>query len=52
MIPFRPVVEPKHSDAFLDEDPRVLMKDGKFHQVPWMLGMTNSEGAIRSASNY
>lgn len=50
MIPFKPTVEPEHEEAFLTEDPRVLAVEGRFHQVPWMLGLNARDGALRSAS--
>lgn len=49
MIPFRPVVEPENEHSFLAEDPRLLLKEGRFAQVPMMWGINENEGAIRSA---
>jgi hypothetical protein len=52
MIPFRPVIEPDHSGAFLNEDPAISLKTGKLSDIPWMTGITSHEGAIRSAGTY
>lgn len=48
MIPFRPVVEPENDHSFLTEDPRLILKEGRFAQVPMMWGMNENEGAIRA----
>ncbi|XP_051166329.1 venom carboxylesterase-6 [Leptopilina boulardi] len=52
MIPFRPVIEPDHSGAFLKEDPAISLKNGKISDIPWMTGITSHEGAIKSATIY
>lgn len=51
MIPFKPVVEPKVKDAFLTESPEVLVRSGKFAQVPWIVGLNTDDGALRAAGN-
>lgn len=45
IMPFRVVIEPKHSDAFLTEDPIELIKNGQVSDMPWMTGITSHEGA-------
>ena len=53
MIPFRPVIEPDHSGAFLKEDPAISLKNGtKMSDIDWMTGVTSHEGAIRTAGMY
>jgi len=51
MIPFRPVIEPKHPDAFLTEDPLISVREGRLLDIPWMTGITSDEGALRVAGN-
>ncbi|XP_066593320.1 carboxylic ester hydrolase [Prorops nasuta] len=52
MIPFRPVVEPKHSGAFLSEDPFVATTSGNIVDIPWMAGITSEEGSLRVPGLY
>lgn len=48
MVPFPPVVEEKHDEAFLTEAPRFnLNLHG--NKIPWMTGVTSEEGAMKSA---
>ncbi|GAB0091519.1 Carboxylic ester hydrolase [Sergentomyia squamirostris] len=49
MIPFVPVVEPEHPDAFITKHPRVVMNPHAA-SVPWLAGLTLDEGALKSAS--
>lgn len=48
MTPFKPVVEHDHLGAFLWEHPVDMMKSGKMPRIPWILGVTESEGALRA----
>ncbi|XP_077262131.1 carboxylic ester hydrolase [Temnothorax americanus] len=52
MIPFRPVIEPKHPGAFLTEDPLISVREGRLLDIPWMTGITSDEGALRVAGIY
>uniref|UniRef100_A0A6P4F0J3 Carboxylic ester hydrolase n=1 Tax=Drosophila rhopaloa TaxID=1041015 RepID=A0A6P4F0J3_DRORH len=48
--PFGPVVEPADApDAFLTQDPRDLIKSGKFAQVPWAVTYTTEDGGYNAA---
>ncbi|XP_063931967.1 juvenile hormone esterase-like isoform X2 [Zophobas morio] len=49
MIPFKPVVEPNLEGAFLVEHPIESMKEGRFAQVPWIVGLNTNDGALRAA---
>ncbi|XP_077284978.1 uncharacterized protein LOC143910401 [Arctopsyche grandis] len=49
IVPYKVVVEPPNENEFLSEDPRVLLKEGRFAQVPTMHGLNENEGAIRTA---
>ncbi|KAL0099083.1 hypothetical protein PUN28_020261 [Cardiocondyla obscurior] len=52
MIPFRPVIEPEHSSAFLTEDPTISVSEGRLRDIPWMTGITSDEGALKVAGIY
>lgn len=52
MIPFRPVIEPKHEGAFLIEDPLISVQNGRSLDIPWMTGTTSQEGALKVAGIY
>ena len=45
---FYPVIEPeKHTDeVFLPERPIDLIRNGKFHKVPLIIGVTSKEGKL------
>jgi hypothetical protein len=44
---FRPTVEVENGqEAFLAADPFDLITQGKFHKVPFIAGVTSSEGLI------
>lgn len=47
MIPFRPVIEPKHEEAFLIEDPLISVRKGRLLDIPWMTGITSEEGSLK-----
>lgn len=49
MIPFKPVIEPKHVDALLTEDPLISVREGRLADVPWMTGVTSEEGTLKVA---
>lgn len=51
MIPFRPVIEPKHPGAFLIEDPLISVREGRLLDIPWLTGITSDEGALKVAGN-
>ncbi|XP_033158613.1 esterase P isoform X2 [Drosophila mauritiana] len=47
---FGPVVEPSDApDAFLTQEPRELIKSGKFAQVPWAVTYTTEDGGYNAA---
>ncbi|KAH8364855.1 hypothetical protein KR084_012629 [Drosophila pseudotakahashii] len=48
--PFSPVVEPSDvPDAFLTQDPRDVIKSGKFGQVPWAVTYVTEDGGYNAA---
>lgn len=49
MIPFKPVIEPKHVGAFLTEDPLISVRQGRLTDIPWMMGITSEEGTLKVA---
>jgi len=45
IIAFVPVIEhPDAEGAFLSEDPRKLLAEGRYAKVPMMMGVTDFEG--------
>ncbi|KAI2474087.1 esterase B1-like [Diabrotica virgifera virgifera] len=44
--PFIPVVEYPHEGAFLTEDPEEIMKAGRHHHVPVIIGYNSMEGLM------
>ncbi|XP_060664137.1 LOW QUALITY PROTEIN: venom carboxylesterase-6 [Drosophila nasuta] len=50
MIPFPPVIEPQHDDAFLTELPRETSAPPHGQQLPLMLGVTSEEGLLKTAA--
>ncbi|XP_065346021.1 venom carboxylesterase-6-like [Cloeon dipterum] len=48
--PLGPVVEKKSKDAFLTDTPANLLKSGKFAKLPWVTGVTASEGLYPAAT--
>lgn len=30
-------------------DPKITWQSGRFHQIPWMTGVVEQEGAVRAA---
>jgi len=48
--PFGPVVEPSEApEAFLTQDPREVIKSGKFGQVPWAVTYVTEDGGYNAA---
>lgn len=47
MIPFKPVIEPKHVGAFLTEHPLISVRQGRLADIPWMMGTTSEEGSLK-----
>ncbi|XP_072760700.1 carboxylic ester hydrolase isoform X2 [Anoplolepis gracilipes] len=52
MIPFKPVIEPKHVGAFLTEDPLISARQGHLADIPWMTGTTSEEGSLKVPGIY
>ncbi|XP_067207617.1 carboxylic ester hydrolase isoform X2 [Linepithema humile] len=52
LIPFRPVIEPKHPGAFITEDPVISVREGRLADVPWMTGITSEEGSLKVPGIY
>ena len=48
MVPFPPVVEPEHSEAFITENPR-FKTNMHGNSIPWLTGVTSEEGAMKSS---
>ncbi|KAF5299079.1 hypothetical protein FQR65_LT09437 [Abscondita terminalis] len=46
---YGPVVEYKNSNAFLLEEPEILLNSGKYHHVPIIIGYTSREGILAKA---
>ncbi|KAG5882420.1 hypothetical protein JTB14_021689 [Gonioctena quinquepunctata] len=42
-LPFTPVVEPVHGEAFLTKHPVDMLKNGEFFRIPLIMGMTTNE---------
>ena len=49
MVPFPPVIEDKHDEALLTENPK-FKTDMHGNSVPWMTGINSEEGALKSAA--
>lgn len=49
MIPFKPVIEPNHPGAFLNEEPAESLKNGNMADIPWMTGFNSHEGTLKVA---
>ena len=45
-----PRVDPESSLSFLPQEPIDLMSSGTFQHLPWIVGLTDDEGATRSAA--
>ena len=49
---FSPRVDPESSMAFMPAEPIDLMKQGNFQHVPWIVGITDDEGAFKISSMF
>lgn len=45
-LAFMPVVEPAGKDAFLCEDPALILREGRQADVPVILGVNDREGLL------
>ncbi|XP_049800004.1 esterase B1-like [Schistocerca nitens] len=45
-LAFVPVVEPPSPTAIIVEDPALVLKEGRFHQVPVMTGVDSADGSV------
>ncbi|KAF2902810.1 hypothetical protein ILUMI_03375 [Ignelater luminosus] len=52
MIHFKPVIEPDLNGAFITEHPLDIVKSGKAANVPFLIGITTEDGALKSAGYY
>ncbi|KAG8035023.1 hypothetical protein G9C98_005445 [Cotesia typhae] len=52
MIPFKPIVEPNHPGAFLNEEPAESLKNGNMADIPWITGFNSEEGTLKVAGLY
>jgi len=51
VLPFTPVIEsPGTHGAFLTEDPKKLIQEGRFKKMPMMMGVTDLEGGLMFAN--
>ena len=50
MTAWSPRVDPEASMSFLPQEPIDLMSSGNFQHIPWIVGVTDDEGATRSAA--
>lgn len=48
MIPFPPVIEGEHEEAFITENPRYKTNPHGDY-IPWLTGVTSEEGSMKSA---
>ncbi|KAG5891748.1 hypothetical protein JTB14_012482 [Gonioctena quinquepunctata] len=46
VLPFGPVIEYPHEGAFLSEDPEEIIKSGRSHQIPIIMGYNSMEGIL------
>lgn len=44
--PFGPVIEAPSDEAFLTEHPLEILKSGRNHQIPIIIGYNNAEGML------
>jgi len=45
-------VDPESSMPFLPAEPIDLMKQGNFQHVPWIVGLTDDEGAFKASAMF
>jgi len=50
MTAWSPRVDPEASMSFMPQEPIDLMTSGNFQHIPWIVGVTDDEGATRSAA--
>jgi carboxylesterase type B len=50
--PFGVVVEPQSESAFISEHPEILLEQGKFKKLPWLLSQTQDECLYPAAEFY
>jgi len=43
-VPFSPIVENPGTGAFLTEDPKKIIQEGRFTKMPIIIGATDLEG--------
>ncbi|KAF2904191.1 hypothetical protein ILUMI_01983 [Ignelater luminosus] len=46
LAPFAPVIEKESPDAFITDDPYILLKSGNIADIPWLSGGTTEEGVM------
>jgi carboxylesterase type B len=49
---FSPRVDPESSMPFMPVEPIDLMKEGNFQHVPWIVGLTDEEGAFKASAMF
>ncbi len=49
---FSPRVDPESSMPFMPHEPIDLMKQGNFQHVPWIVGLTDDEGAFKASAMF
>lgn len=49
MVPFPPVIEHEHDDAFITENPR-FKSNMHGNEIPLMIGMTSEEGVLKTGA--
>jgi carboxylesterase type B len=50
MTAWSPRVDPESKVAFMPQEPIDLMTGGNFQHVPWMVGLTDDEGAFKTSA--
>ena len=45
-LTFTPRVDSEAENPFLPENPKILLREGRFAKVPFMTGITRDEGLI------
>lgn len=46
---YRPVIEKDSTGAFITKHPAEIWESGDYRQIPWMTGVVENEGSVRSA---
>ncbi|XP_046810061.1 uncharacterized protein LOC111683957 [Lucilia cuprina] len=47
MVNYRPTIEPRGPEAFLDNNPAFIIKSGLYNAVPMLVGTVPNEGGVR-----